>query len=57
MTHGGVADYALIAEGTGFSIVTVEAGEAWFKISWLSDQPGFYTPYLPDRTTMQKIPI
>ena len=56
VTHGGVADYALIAEGTGFSIVTVEAGEAWFKISWLSDQPGFYTPYLPDRTTMQESP-
>ncbi|HEY7163893.1 MAG TPA: M20/M25/M40 family metallo-hydrolase [Candidatus Binatia bacterium] len=56
VTHGGVADYALIAEGTGFSIVTVEAGEAWFKISFLSDQPGFYTPYLPDRTTMEESP-
>jgi acetylornithine deacetylase/succinyl-diaminopimelate desuccinylase-like protein len=56
VTHGGVADYALVAEGTGFSIVTVEAGEAWFKITWLSDQPGFYTPYLPDRTTMQESP-
>lgn len=51
-THGGVADYALIAEGTGFSIVAVEAGMAWYRITWLSDQPGFYTPYLPDRTTM-----
>src|SRR5215208_1760620 len=28
MTHGGVADYALIAEGTGFSTVSVEAGMA-----------------------------
>jgi acetylornithine deacetylase/succinyl-diaminopimelate desuccinylase-like protein len=56
VTHGGVADYALVAEGTGFSIVSVEAGEAWFKITWLSDQPGFYTPYLPDRTTMQESP-
>ena len=52
VTHGGVADYALIAEGTGFSIVTVEAGMAWYKIVWRSDQPAFYTPYLPDRTTL-----
>jgi len=56
VTHGGVADYALIAEGTGFSVVSIEAGEAWFKIAWLSDQPGYYTPYLPDRTTMQESP-
>ncbi|MGH7773975.1 MAG: hypothetical protein ACREQA_17265, partial [Candidatus Binatia bacterium] len=35
---------------------SVEAGEAWFKITWLSDQPGYYTPYLPDRTTMQESP-
>jgi len=55
-THGGVADYALIAEGTGFSIVTVEAGMAWYKVTWASDQPGFYTPYLPDRTTMAESP-
>lgn len=49
-THGGIADYALIAEGTGFSVVSVEAGMAWYRISWVSDQPPFYTPYLPDRT-------
>jgi acetylornithine deacetylase/succinyl-diaminopimelate desuccinylase-like protein len=56
VTHGGVADYALIAEGTGFSVVTVEAGMAWYKLTWRSDQPGFYTPYLPDRTTPQASP-
>jgi acetylornithine deacetylase/succinyl-diaminopimelate desuccinylase-like protein len=56
VTHGGVADYALIAEGTGFSIVTVEAGMAWYKITWLSDEPDFYTPYLPDRTVMAESP-
>jgi acetylornithine deacetylase/succinyl-diaminopimelate desuccinylase-like protein len=56
VTHGGVADYVLVAEGTGFSLVSVEAGEAWFKITWLSDQPGYYTPYLPDRTTMRESP-
>jgi acetylornithine deacetylase/succinyl-diaminopimelate desuccinylase-like protein len=56
VTHGGVADYALIAEGTAFSIVTVEAGKVWFKITWLSDQPGFYTPYLPERTSVAESP-
>lgn len=56
VTHGGVADYALVAEGTGFSLVSVEAGEAWFKITWLSDHFGFYTPYLPDRKSMQESP-
>jgi acetylornithine deacetylase/succinyl-diaminopimelate desuccinylase-like protein len=56
VTHGGVADYALIAEGTGFSIVTVEAGMAWYKLTWRSDQPPYYTPYLPDRTTPLESP-
>jgi acetylornithine deacetylase/succinyl-diaminopimelate desuccinylase-like protein len=56
VTHGGVADYAIIAEGTGFSVVSIEAGMAWYKITWLSDQPAFYTPYLPDRTVPQESP-
>lgn len=56
MTHGGVADYALITEGTSFSIVSVEAGMTSFKITWTWDQRGYYTPYLPDRTTMRESP-
>ena len=56
VTHGGVADYVLVAEGTGFSLVSVEAGMVWLKITWISDQPGFYTPYLPKRTTMRESP-
>ena len=56
VTHGGVADYALIAEGTGFGLVWVEAGKAWFKLTFTSDQPPFYTPYLPDRTTLAESP-
>ena len=56
VTHGGVADYVLVAEGTGFSMVSVEAGMVWLKITWVSDQPGFYTPYLPKRTTMRESP-
>ncbi|MSP97094.1 MAG: M20/M25/M40 family metallo-hydrolase [Betaproteobacteria bacterium] len=55
-THGGVADYALVAEGTGFSVVSVEAGIAWFKLTWISDAPRYYGPYLPDRTTMRESP-
>jgi len=56
VTHGGVADYALVAEGTGFSIVTVEAGMVYLKITWTSNQPSFYTPYLPDRSTLLASP-
>jgi acetylornithine deacetylase/succinyl-diaminopimelate desuccinylase-like protein len=56
VTHGGVADYALIAEGTGFTMVSVEAGMMWYRISYLSDQPAFYTPYLPKRTTPRESP-
>jgi acetylornithine deacetylase/succinyl-diaminopimelate desuccinylase-like protein len=56
ITHGGVADFALVAEGTGFSIVSVEAGMAWYKLTWLSDEPDFYTPYLPARTTAGESP-
>jgi acetylornithine deacetylase/succinyl-diaminopimelate desuccinylase-like protein len=56
VTHGGVADYALVAEGTGFGIAWVEAGEFWYKITLTSNQPPFYTPYLPERTTLAASP-
>jgi acetylornithine deacetylase/succinyl-diaminopimelate desuccinylase-like protein len=55
-THGGIADYALIAEGTGFGIVWVEPGEYWYKVTLRSNEPPFYTPYLPERTTLAKSP-
>ncbi|HEY1364108.1 MAG TPA: M20/M25/M40 family metallo-hydrolase [Xanthobacteraceae bacterium] len=56
ITHGGVADYALVAEGTGFGLVWVEAGEFWYRLTLRSGQPPFYTPYLPDRTTLAGSP-
>ena len=56
VTHGGVADYALVAEGTGFGLVWVEAGEFWYRLTLLSKQPPFYTPYLPERTTTAASP-
>lgn len=55
-THGGIADYALIAEGTGFGVVWVEPGEFWYKITLRSNRPPFYTPYLPERTVPAESP-
>jgi acetylornithine deacetylase/succinyl-diaminopimelate desuccinylase-like protein len=56
VTHGGVADYALIAEGTGFGMAWVEAGKFWYKVVLNSSEPPYYTPYLPERTTLAKSP-
>ena len=47
VTHGAVADFALVAEGTGFGIVWIEPGKAHFKVTVYSDQPRYYSPYLP----------
>lgn len=56
VTHGGVADYALVCEGTGFGLVWVEAGEFWYKVTLRGAAPPFYTPYLPERTTPAQSP-
>ena len=56
VTHGGVADYALVAEGTGFGLVWVEAGEFWYKVTLHGDAIPIYTPYLPERTTTAASP-
>lgn len=53
VTHGVVADYALVAEGTGFGIVGIEPGKAHFKVTVYSDGPRYYTPYLPRPTSMK----
>ncbi len=45
--HGGVADYALVAEGTDFGYAAIEAGKAFYKITIHGD-PQFYTPFVPD---------
>ena len=55
-THGGIADYVVVAEGTGFGVVWVECGKAWFKVTLRSRQPSFYTPYLPERTSAAESP-
>ncbi len=39
VTHGAVADFAIVAEGTGFGIVGIEPGKAHFKVTVLTDRP------------------
>jgi acetylornithine deacetylase/succinyl-diaminopimelate desuccinylase-like protein len=56
VTHGAVADYALVAEGTGFGIVGIEPGKAHFKITIQTDTPRYYTPYLPRPTGLADAP-
>jgi acetylornithine deacetylase/succinyl-diaminopimelate desuccinylase-like protein len=56
VTHGGVADYVLVAEGTGFGLVWVEAGKFWYKVTLRSNAPPFYTPYMPQRTVPAQSP-
>jgi acetylornithine deacetylase/succinyl-diaminopimelate desuccinylase-like protein len=56
ITHGGVADYALVAEGTDFGLVGVEAGKAFFKITVFGNELPIYTPYIPRPTSIEKNP-
>lgn len=44
--HGGVADFALVAEGTDFNYAGIEAGKAFFKIS-IYGAGQLYTPFVP----------
>jgi acetylornithine deacetylase/succinyl-diaminopimelate desuccinylase-like protein len=56
VTHGVVADFALVAEGTGFGIAGIEAGKAHFKVTVVTDTPRYYTPYLPRPTGLTDAP-
>ena len=56
ITHGGVGDYALVAEGTDFGLVAVEAGKAFFKITVFGNDLPIYTPYIPRPTPLDKNP-
>jgi acetylornithine deacetylase/succinyl-diaminopimelate desuccinylase-like protein len=53
--HGGVADFALVAEGTDFRYAAIEAGKAFFKITVFGDDQ-FYTPFVPDVEVNAKHP-
>jgi len=56
ITHGGVGDYALVAEGTDFGLVSVEAGKAFFKITVFGNDLPIYTPYIGRPTPIEKNP-
>ena len=45
LTHGGSADFALVAESTNFKAGWVEAGKAFYKIT-IHAGPSRYTPYV-----------
>ena len=56
VTHGAVGDYALVAEGTDFGLVWVEAGKAFFKITVFGEDVPIYTPYIQRPTPTEKSP-
>jgi acetylornithine deacetylase/succinyl-diaminopimelate desuccinylase-like protein len=45
VTHGIIADYALVAENTQFQFGPLEAGRAVFKVTLLAG-PSLYVPYI-----------
>jgi acetylornithine deacetylase/succinyl-diaminopimelate desuccinylase-like protein len=53
--HGGVADFALVAEGTDFRYAAIEAGKAFFKITVFGEDQ-YYTPFVPDAAVDAKHP-
>lgn len=55
ITHGGVADFALVAEATDFNVGWVEAGKAFCKVSIYGGH-SLYNPYVPRRTVMADSP-
>jgi acetylornithine deacetylase/succinyl-diaminopimelate desuccinylase-like protein len=56
VNRGVTADYAVVAEGTDFTLCWVEAGKAFFKVSVHGDEPPLYTPYVPPRGELQESP-
>ena len=56
ITHGGVGDYALVAEGTDFGLVGVEAGKAFFKLTVFGNDLPIYTPYIPRPNPVERNP-
>ncbi|MBI2831917.1 MAG: M20/M25/M40 family metallo-hydrolase [Chloroflexi bacterium] len=54
-THGGIADYALVAEATNFQSAWVEAGKLYVKIT-VFGEPRLYTPYLKGSYSPEKNP-
>ena len=55
VNHGVLADYALVAERTAFTLTWAEAGAAYFKIT-VRGQGGIYTPYIKRPTSIEQNP-
>ncbi len=55
VTHGVVADFALVAEVSNFGLAWVEAGKAFFKVTVVGDSPT-YTPYVTHDAPPEKHP-
>jgi len=55
VTHGVIADYAIVAENTQFGFGPLEAGVALFKIT-LFGGPALYTPYVSHPYSHEKNP-
>ncbi len=55
ITHGAIADYAIVAEGTAFCPIWVEAGKAFFKVTVYGDTP-LYTPFIQRPVPLEKNP-
>src|SRR2546425_4864302 len=56
ITHGGVADFALVAEGTDFGLVGVEAGKAFFKMTGFGHDLPSFPPFIVRATPVEKSP-
>lgn len=56
VNRGYVADYAIVAEGTDFTMAWVEAGKAFFKISLTVDGHPMYTPYVDRPVSVEDHP-
>ncbi len=55
VSHGVVADFALVAEATNFNLAWIEAGKAFFKIT-ISGGRSLYTPYINRPYDVEKNP-
>lgn len=56
VNRGYIADYAIVAEGTDFTMAWVEAGKAFFRISLVVDGHPMYTPYVQRPVSMNEHP-
>lgn len=54
--HGGIADYAIVAEGTHFDVGWTSAGKAFFKITVYGDLNPIYTPFLTRPVPLDRNP-